>query len=95
MPELPGVAFLQRLVQFIQQGQPRRSDADADDAAIVSGPIAFDQSALLEFVEQARDVRRVRDEPAGEIERGNLGWVGAAQEPQGVVLLGGEVMLTE
>ena len=45
--------------------------------------------ALLEFVEQASDVGRARNKSPGDRERGQ--WLGlmAAQQPQGIVLLGG------
>ena len=82
-------------MQFAEQCQARLGDANADDTAIVAGPIALDQAALLQLVEQPRDVGSARHKPAGEIERVDLLRMSAAQEPQGVVLLRRQVMLAE
>src|ERR1019366_10623247 len=95
MAKLPRMAALERLVQILQERQPRRGDADADDTAIVGGAIALDQATLLQLVEQARDVRRPRYQPTGQVQRLDPLGMLAAQNPERVVLLMREVVLAE
>ena len=95
MAELAAVALAERLAHLAQQGQPRLGDADVDDAAVVGRPVALDQAALLQLVEQAGDVRGARDEPAGQVQRADLVRVVAGQQPQGVVLLRRQVVAAE
>ena len=65
MAELPLMASAERLPQLTQKRQPSGGDADVDDAAIVGRPNALYETAFLELVEQPRNVRRARNEPAG------------------------------
>src|SRR5262249_9067528 len=53
------------------------------------------EATLLQLVEQARDVRGPRDQPAGQVQRADRSGMGSGQQAQGVVLLCGEVMLAE
>src|SRR5687767_2273744 len=95
MAELPGVTFIQRLAQRVQQLDARRSNADADDAAIVGRALARYQAALLQFVEQTRDIRCATDETGCEVKSAYWCWVIAAEQAEGVVLLRRQVVLHE
>jgi len=87
MAELLGVAGPHLFGQFAQQRQPLLSDADLDDAPPLRRAATVDQAALLQRVEQARDVRRPRHQPRRQVERLQASGVDAAQQAQRIVLL--------
>src|SRR5579872_6888940 len=91
MAELANMTIANRRLQLAQQSQARASDADAHDAAVVGGAIALDQTPLLELVEEPGDVGGAGNKPRGQIERPQRVWMLRPQQPQRVVLLGGEV----
>src|ERR1051325_5972775 len=95
MPKLTNMALQDRLVQITQESQPRLGDTDHHNPAILGRTIALDQAALFEFVEKAGDVWGARDQPASQVQRGNLAGMLAAQKPPGVVLLGCQIMLAK
>src|SRR5262249_33477196 len=95
MTELPDVAFAQRLAQLPQERPRRVGNADADDSAVFGGPITLDQPALLQFVQEASNVRSMRNKPASEVQGLDFVRMFAAKEAQGVVLLRREIVPAE
>lgn len=95
MPQLPLVALTDRGIQLGEQFEPRVGDADQNDPAIVFQPQPRDQAAVFELVEQSGDVRRAGDESARKAEGGQPLGASAAEQAQGVVLLGRQVVLAE
>ena len=63
------MALADGLLQLLEQCQPGVGDADLHDAAVVGHSLADDQAALLQPIDQPRDVRGVRDQPAGQHQR--------------------------
>src|SRR5581483_1634617 len=72
MAQLPGMALADRLVQRLQKGQSGFRDADMHHPAIVRGPVALYETAFLQLIEQARNIRRSRDEPASQVQSADL-----------------------
>ena len=62
--------FVHGLVQFGQQPKPFRGDASLHHAAVLRFPRARDQAPGFHAIEQARDVRIARDEPAADFAAG-------------------------
>lgn len=93
--QLPLMAVADGLAQLGQEGQSTGCDADLDNATILDGAVALDEAAILKLVEQARDVGGARDQPGGEVQRGDLAGMFAAEQPQGIVLLRSQAVLTE
>src|SRR5437762_3403525 len=93
MAELAGVAFADIIGQFGEQGEAGGGNADHDGAAVVGRAGALDQLALMELVEQTGNVRGEGDEPRGEGQSGKRLRISGLEQPQGVVLLGGQVGL--
>lgn len=93
--ELLSVADTEWFVQLVHQSDTGRGDADMDDAPVLGGPIARDEATLLQFVEQAGDVRGAGDEAGGEIESAQRAGMFAAQQAQRVVLLRRQIVAAE
>ncbi len=70
--QLPGMTLADRFAQRLQKGQPRFGDADTHHSAIVRGAVTLNESAFLQFVEQASNIRRPGDEPAGQVQSTDL-----------------------
>jgi hypothetical protein len=85
--ELAGVAVAHRCVQLGQERQAAGRDADLDNAAVARLALTFDQAALGQVIEQARDVRGARHQPGRQRQGGQPARVLTAQQPEGVVLL--------
>jgi len=81
--------------QVVEERRAGPGDRDGDDAAVVGTAVAADQTASLEPVEEPGNVRGPRHQPAGEGERWQRVGGGVGENPQGVVLLGGEVVAIE
>ena len=75
--------------------RPAGGQPDQDHAAVVGRPLALDQAAFFQFVEQAGDVGRAGYQPRGQRQGGQLATPFAAQQPQRVVLLRREVVALE
>src|SRR5207237_9501221 len=93
--ELPGVAVANVLRQSIQQLRSSGSDVDHDGAAVIGRTIALDELALVELIEKSGDVRSAGDQPCGDAQRGDCFGLARSQQPQGVVLPGGEPVAGE
>lgn len=90
--KLTGMAVANRLAHFVQEGQAHGRDADANNAAIVGRPVADDEAALLQLVEQPGDVGSPADETTGQVERPHGTRPFAAEQAEGVVLLRRQVV---
>src|SRR5437763_10175177 len=95
MAELPCMALAQRLLDFAQESNARFGDPDAHNPAVVVGPLAVNEAALFQLVEQPGDIWGARHKSAGEIEGVKRLRVFAAQQPQCVVLLRREIIPAE
>ena len=95
MPELLLVALPDRLFELLEQFQAGIGNADLHDAAVVGHPLAADEVPLVEAVEHPRDVRGVRDQPRRQDERRQRARMLGLEQPEGVVLLGGQVVAGE
>src|SRR5579864_4391827 len=73
-------------VQLVQQSQALRSDARPHHAPVARLAGAGNQAPRFHAIEQARDVRIARDEPAADFAAGQALLAGAAQDAQDVVL---------
>jgi hypothetical protein len=91
----PAVALLDGPVEVGQDAEARVADARNDDASVRLRPLARDQAAALEPVEQARDVGLLRDHPLADLAAREPGSAGAAQDSQRVVLRRGEALALE
>src|SRR5207245_11638924 len=93
--ELAGVTLAHRLAELTQESLAGWRDADAHDATIIRRPVTRNQAALLQLIEQARDVRRPGQEPRGQVQRTNHARIFTVQQSQGVVLLWRKVVAAE
>src|ERR1700732_331829 len=92
MMELPLVELANGLIQALQNSQTFGSDAGPHHAAVVGLTLTRDHTAFLHAVEQAGDVRIVRDHAIADIPARESGGLGAAQDAQDVVLRAGEAV---
>ena len=91
VPELLRMAGTQRASNLVDERDTGLGNRHQHGSAILRRAGPGDEPALFQFVHQSRDVRGPRHESLGEYERGKrLGMLGP-QQPQRVVLLGGEV----
>jgi hypothetical protein len=88
--ELAAVAVAHHLGQLVEQDEPARRDLHLHQAPVLFVPLPRDQPALVQAVEQAGDVGRARDQPAGQGQRRQRLGVNGAEQAQGVVLLRGQ-----
>ena len=95
MAELATMAIPHLGIQLLEQPRPFGSDADENDAAVVRRPLALDQPALHEFVQQSRDIWCPGDELAAETERRHFPRMRRAKEAERVVLLCRQPMSAE
>ena len=93
VPELSLVALANGVVELLKQGQAGFGDADLHDAAVVGHSLADDKVALGQAIQKPGDVRGMRDEPRSQGQRGEGRRMLGPEQPQGVVLLGGELVL--
>ena len=81
-----------RLLERGQKGEPLVRNGAEHPPPVLLAAQAPDQFLGFEAVEQAGDARRVLDHPGGDLERRDGLRVGAAQNAQDVVLLGGDAV---
>jgi hypothetical protein len=67
------------VIHFLEQCQTRSGDPHLHHATILRQPLPLNQAALFELVEQAGDVRGLRDQAAGEGKRRKRARVFASQ----------------
>ena len=90
MAKLLSTALPHRVIKLSEQRQTGCRNSHLHHAAVARQTLPFNQAALFELIKQTGDVRSLRDESAGERERGESAWMLPTENPQGVVLLGGE-----
>ncbi len=71
----------------LEQDNAAESDADVNGAAVTGGPLALDEAAFPELVDQPGDVGGARDESRRKTERRNLVGGRRFKQPECVVLL--------
>ena len=80
-----------RSVQFPENSQTLGSDARFHNAAIILLPSARDESAVFKTIEEAGDVRIVRNHATTHFPAGQARWTRASQNSQNVELRTGEI----
>ena len=95
MAQLAEVAIAHRVVEFFEQGQTFGGDADANRAAVLGRSFANDPTPLGKLIEQSGNIRGARYEPGLQHERGQGARMFGAQQSQGVVLLGSQIITAE
>src|SRR5262245_31496942 len=85
--ELSPVTGVEGFGKLAQKRQAGRRDPDADDTAVVAGPLARDKPALLQFIEHARDVRRTGNKAVRQLQGRHRLRLLCPQETEQIVLL--------
>jgi hypothetical protein len=92
MSELAFVTFAEGFAEIVNQLAAGRGDFDVDHASVGRVPDAAHEFAVFELVEHAGDVGGTRDESRRQFESGDGMRVCVREEPEDVVLLGGEAV---
>lgn len=90
MAELPLMAVAHGIGELVQEGNSRGCDADFNDAAVFRPAFAMDPVPFLQAIEHAGHVRSAGDEPRAHHQDRHGAGMDAAEQTEGIVLLGGQ-----
>jgi len=88
MAQLAAVEFAHGWVETLEEVEGAGGDAGGDDAAVIFGAFAGDETEFIEAVEEAGHVRVAGDHAQGNVAATEAGGAGAAEDAQDVVLGG-------
>lgn len=92
MAELRPVNFVDALLHLIEELQAAARDAGNDVAPVRATPLTHNQLGVLEPVEQSRHIGDLPHQPLRHFISAQTVWLGASENPQNVVLRGGDLM---
>lgn len=95
VPELTPMAGSNLRVQLVEKRRASVGKDYMDRTAIVHRPLSLHQAAVVKPVQEPGYVRGARNQAAREIERGHRARAGRTKQAERVVLLCGEVVLSE
>src|SRR6266513_5538362 len=84
VPELAFVKIVNRLVQGFKKAECLRRDARLYDAAVVGLAFTGNEPALFHAVEEARQVRVVRNHAVRDAPAGQSFWLGPAENARDI-----------